>query len=111
TDHVNPSMVDLLRLRRLANQALNEPFAATTGGDHDRLGREDDLVATVRRADTDGLDPLAVPMWSGVPAENPVVVIVAQCLDKTTLGKAGVSQSHRTQTGRHDESIRQRGSR
>src|SRR5207245_9937458 len=105
TDHVDPSRVDLLRLRRLANQALNEPFAATPGGDHDRLGREDDLLATVRRADTDGLDPLAVPMWSGVPAENPVVVIVAQCLDKTTHGKAGVSQSHRAQPRPHHESI------
>src|SRR5207302_7092757 len=85
TDHMDPSMLDLLRLRRLANQALDEPFAAAPRGNHDRLGREDDLLATVRRTDSDGLDPLAVPMWGGVSAEDPVVVTVAQCLDKTTL--------------------------
>src|SRR6202011_3036702 len=104
-------MLDLLGLRSLANQALNEAFAAAPRRDHDRFGREDDLLATALGMHLDGLDPHAVPMWSGITAENPVPVTVAQCLDKTALRKAGVRQSRRPQTGRHDKSVGQRGGR
>ncbi len=88
-------MLDLLDLRRLANQTLQNPFAAASGRDDDRIGRQNDLPAAARRTNSDGVHSITGPTGRGVSAEDPVAVALAQDLDQTTFRNAAVRQSDR----------------
>jgi len=104
-------MLDLLDLRGLTNESVQDPFGAATCGYDERLGRENDLLAGGRGTHRNRLDPLAAPTWRGVTTKNPVLVALAQYLHKAALREAAVSPSHRRFTERRGESGRQRSSR
>jgi len=106
---VDSSVLDLFGLRRLTHKTFHESLAAASRGDHDRFGFENDLLAVARGTHGNRLYPRVVETLRGTTVKNPLVVAIADDLDKTTLGNASVWQSNRGQAEGRDESRRQRG--
>jgi len=106
---VDSSVLDLLGLRRLTHKTFQEPLAAASRGDHGRLSLENDLPGCAGDTHGNGPYPPVVETRGGTTMKNPLVVAIAEDLDKATLGNASVRQSDCAQAERRDESRRQRG--